>query len=49
MKERAQSNQGTGRKREKRDVAPVIDFPTEVCERERKRWSNGLHGAFENW
>jgi hypothetical protein len=24
-------------------------FPTEVCERERKRWSNGLLGARENW
>jgi len=24
-------------------------FPAEVCERERKRWSNGLPGAIENW
>ena len=31
------------------NVTPNISSPTEVCERERKRWSNGLPGAFENW
>jgi hypothetical protein len=48
MKERPQIEQRNWTD-ERNDHADVTPFPAEVCERERKRWSNGLHGAFENW